>query len=50
MLSHRLQVDEALRAGASSSTGIRGTLTIPDSIASISEKSLTVHGKMKPSL
>jgi RNA polymerase sigma factor (sigma-70 family) len=37
-------------SGASSSTGIRGTLTIPDSIASISEKSLATQGKMKPSL
>ena len=32
-----------------SSTGIRGTLTMPDSMASISEKSLTTHGKIVPS-
>ena len=32
-----------------SSTGIRGTLTMPDSMASISEKSLTTHVKIVPS-
>ena len=45
----QLQVDDSFPA-ASSSTGMRGTFTIPDSMASISEKSLTTHGKMKPSL
>ncbi len=49
MLSQRLRNNGSIPA-ASSSTGIRGTFTIPDSMASISEKSLTTHGKMKPSL
>ena len=33
----------------SSETGTRGTFTIPDSIASISEKSEITHGKSVPS-
>jgi hypothetical protein len=32
-----------------SATGTRGSLTMPDSIASMSEKSLIVHGKSVPS-
>ena len=32
-----------------SSTGMRGILTMPDSMASISEKSLTTQGKSVPS-
>ncbi len=35
--------------GTLSATGTRGNLTMPHSIASISEKSLTVHGKSVPS-
>jgi hypothetical protein len=31
------------------STGTRGTLTMPDSIASMSEKSETTHGNRVPS-
>lgn len=31
---------------ASSSTGTRGIFTMPDSMATINEKSLTTHGKM----
>ena len=34
---------------ASSATGTRGTLTMPHSMASISEKSLTTQGKSVPS-
>ena len=33
----------------SSETGTRGTLTMPDSMASISEKSETTQGKSVPS-
>ena len=49
MWSHRLQVDQLL-AGRVVVDGMRGIFTMPDSMASISEKSLTTHGKMKPSL
>ena len=36
-------------AMALSATGMRGSLTMPHSMASISEKSLTVHGNSVPS-
>ena len=36
-------------AGMLSATGTRGSLTMPDSMASISEKSLTVQGNRVPS-
>ena len=35
--------------GMLSATGTRGSLTIPHSMASISEKSLAVHGNRVPS-
>jgi len=34
----------------SSATGTRGTFTMPDSMASMSEKSETTHGNSVPSL
>ena len=47
--SHRLRNVGISPLGMLSATGTRGSLTMPHSIASISEKSLIVHGNSVPS-
>jgi len=49
MCSHRLRNIGVSPPGTSSATGTRGSFTIPHSMASISEKSLIVHGNSVPS-
>ncbi len=49
MFSQRFQNIGMSLPGMFSATGTRGSLTIPHSIASMSEKSLIVHGKSVPS-
>ena len=45
----QVPVDRHVADGRLSATGTRGNLTMPHSMASISEKSLTVHGNSVPS-
>ncbi len=49
MCSHRLRNIGISPPGMLSATGTRGSLTMPHSMASISEKSLIVHGNSVPS-
>src|SRR4051794_15370619 len=49
MFSHRSRNIGISLPGMFSATGTRGNLTIPHSIASMSEKSLIVHGNNVPS-
>ena len=49
MFSQRLRNIGISRPGMFSATGTRGSFTMPDSMASISEKSLIVQGKSVPS-
>jgi hypothetical protein len=49
MCSHRLRNIGISSPGMLSATGTRGSLTMPHSMASISEKSLMVHGNSVPS-
>ena len=49
MCSHRLRNIGISSPGMLSATGTRGSFTMPHSIASISEKSLIVHGNSVPS-
>jgi hypothetical protein len=49
MCSHRLRNIGISRPGMLSAIGTRGSLTMPHSIASMSEKSLMVQGKSVPS-
>ena len=50
MWSHKLRKVSVSLFGMLSATGMRGSLTIPLSIASISEKSLQVQGNSVPSV
>ena len=49
MWSHRFRSFGIAVRLTSSETGTRGSFTMPDSMASIREKSVTVHGKRVPS-
>ena len=49
MCSQRLRNIGISSPGMFSATGTRGSFTMPHSMASISEKSLIVHGKSVPS-
>jgi hypothetical protein len=49
MFSHRLRNIGMSPPGMFSATGTRGSFTMPHSMASMSEKSLIVHGKSVPS-
>jgi hypothetical protein len=49
MFSHRFRNIGMSPPGMFSATGTRGSLTMPHSMASISEKSLMVQGKSVPS-
>ena len=49
MFSHRARYFGMSPPGMLSATGTRGSLTMPHSMASMSEKSLTVQGNKEPS-